>query len=167
YPELDDPRAFAGGAPAPGADPSDLRAYHQRHITEAEAQFDERETTLSHLFRRPHAALGGQTYGAALAQGLLARGAKEGGTLVETGGGLGFVGAELKQALQARSVHLDLSPVLQRAQRSRGLTATRADARALPVKRGAADIFIANEMAGDLGTGPEAEGSERMVNHGP
>ena len=181
YPEIADPKAFAAGAAGPGADPGDLRAYHQSHIADAEAQFDEKETTLSHLFRAPHAALKGRTFGAALAAGLLDRGALQRtagrpAVLLEVGGGLGFVGAAVKEAVAAsgkaagvKSSHLDLSPALQRAQRRRGLKTARGDARLLPVKAGSVDLLIANEMAGDLGTseqGKSADGSPRMVNDG-
>jgi len=164
YPELPDPRAFAAGAPAPGADPSDLRGYHERHVRDGAEQFDEKETTLSHLFREPHAALAGRTFGAALAEGLLARGARREPRMVEVGGGLGWVGAELKRALGGRSAHLDISPELQREQLRRGLSVARADARLLPVRRESIDLVISNEMAGDLGTAPGADG--RMMNEG-
>ena len=129
FPEVPDAKAYAAGGAAPGADPGDLSAYHQSHIADADAQFDEKETTLSHLFREPHASLKGRTFGAALAAGLLDRGALKASKgrpprLLEVGGGLGFVGAALKQVLSSaapglRTAHLDLSPALQRAQRGR------------------------------------------------
>ena len=179
FPELPDVKAYVLGAAAPGADPGDLRAYHQAHLDDADTQFDEKETTLSHLFREPHSSLKGRTFGAALAAGLLDRGALKAAAgraarLFEVGGGLGFVGAALKGALSTaakdlRTAHLDLSPALQRAQRGRGLPAVRGDARQLPVRPGSIDLVVANEMAGDLGTAPDGanpEGVPRMVNTG-
>ena len=182
YPEIADPKAFAAGGAGPGVEAGDLRAYHQSHVAGGDAQFDQKETTLSHLFREPHVGLKGRSFGAALAAGLLDRGAlakasDRPAVLVEVGGGLGFVGAAVKAAIESsgkaaagvRSSHLDLSPALQRAQRARGLKAARGDARLLPVKAGSVDLLIANEMAGSLGTsaqGTNADGTPRMVNDG-
>ncbi len=166
YPELPDARAFADGKAAPGADPSDLARYHRQHIDDAPAQFEEKETTLSHLFREPHAALKGRTFGAALADGLRERGARP-GRLLEVGGGLGYVGAELRAAFAStKAVNVDLSSALASAQRGRGLTVAIGDARQLPVANGSVDLIVANEMAGDLGTGPAAHDASILVNHG-
>src|SRR5690606_5234750 len=52
---------WAPGAPVPAA--AALDAYHRDQIADADAQFDHLETTLSHLLRVPHPALGGRTYG--------------------------------------------------------------------------------------------------------
>src|SRR5439155_1516149 len=75
-----DPHAWSAGMPlrstgAAAPDPGDLAAYHD-HITDAAAQFDDTETTLSHLFREPHRALGGATFGARLAEALVRRGVR-------------------------------------------------------------------------------------------
>jgi SAM-dependent methyltransferase len=147
-----DPRRLAEGEPV-AADPSDMAGYHQA-IPDAGAQFDEIETTLSHLFREPHRSLGGETFGARLARGLSARGAMASGArVVEVGGGLGWVGRALSQALSPRSyLVVDRSPALAAAQRARGLSSVVGDAKALPIGGGAVDLLISNEMAGDLGT---------------
>jgi SAM-dependent methyltransferase len=137
----------------PALPPLDLRRYHLEDIEGADEQFEERETTLSHLLRVAHPSLQGKTFGQALGDALLARGARREARVLEVGGGTGLVGVALRSALAARSYAvLDLAPALSRAQRSRGLEAVRADARRLPVRSGAVDIMIANEMAGDLGT---------------
>ncbi|MSP61185.1 MAG: methyltransferase domain-containing protein [Myxococcales bacterium] len=149
------PEALAGGArPAVGAaDPSDLPGYHEK-IGDAALQFDEVETTLSHLFREPHPSLGGATFGARLAAALIARGAPPtAARVLEVGGGLGFVGRALSHALAPRSyVVVDRSPSLARAQRARGLLSVVGDASHLPVADRAVDLVISNEMAGDLAT---------------
>ncbi len=149
WPEVD-PRALVD-ATAPARDPSALGAYHA-DIADAAAQFDEVETTLSHLFREPHPALGGETFGARLARGLVARGARgEGARCLEVGGGLGFVGRALVAALSPRSyLVVDRSPSLARAQRERGLSSVVGDALRLPVADRSVDLLVANEMAGDL-----------------
>jgi SAM-dependent methyltransferase len=151
WPEVE-PRALADGKPVP-RDPHALADYHQT-IADAERQFEEIETTLSHLFRAPHRSLGGQTFGQRLAHGLIAGGvAATGARVVEVGGGLGWVGRELSQTLAPRSyLVVDRSPELARAQRRRGLTSVVGDAAALPIADGAVDLLISNEMAGDLGT---------------
>ena len=200
YPELPDLRAYAAGGPAPGASPHDVRAYHAR-IADAEKQFDETETTLSHLFREPHPSLKGRTFGQALASGLIERGAFRHSIknrplrVLEVGGGLGYVGKAMREQLSKapecaaglRAINLDLAPALARAQQQQGLAVARGDALSLPVQPESLDLIVANEMAGDLGTGPEsaeaaaaAQGPEgaskepppeapkgpRMVNHG-
>lgn len=166
YPEIPDVRAFAAGADGPGPAPGDLRAYHTRAIADAEAQFEEKETTLSHLFHDPHPSLRGRTWGAALADGLLFKGALKScagrkARLLEVGGGLGYVGKALREALSAKgdhgatgllAVNVDLSPALAQAQKRRGLAVARGDALKLPVKPESLDLIVANEMAGDLGT---------------
>lgn len=152
------PRALLVGSGTP--DPGDLAAYHAG-IDDSAVQFDEIETTLSHLFRAPHPSLGGETFGARLARGLSARGAPStGARIVEVGGGLGFVGRALTDALAPRSyLVVDRSPSLARAQRARGLLSVVGDAAHLPVAGGAVDLLVSNEMAGDLGT-------DGGVNHG-
>jgi len=168
YPELPDARAYAAGGPAPGASAHDLRAYHHQ-IGDAAAQFEETETTLAHLFREPHPALKGKTFGAALAQGLLLRGALRHAKgrkaqLLEVGGGLGFVGQALRDALAAApegaggvaGINIDLSPALAAAQKKQGLAVALADALHLPARAESFDLIISNEMVGDLGTSVDA-----------
>src|SRR5262249_26231090 len=80
--------------------------------------------------------------------------------VVEVGGGLGWVGRALSDALAPRSyLVVDRSPSLARAQRARGLCSVVGDARRLPVASGSVDLVGANERAGDLGT-------DDGVNHG-
>jgi len=164
YPELPDVRAYAAGGAAPGPAPEDLRAYHEG-IEDAGAQFDEVETTLAHLFREPHPSLKGRTFGAALASGLILRGAlrtQKGKPvrLLEVGGGLGYVGRSFRDALAAapeaagglKAINVDLSPALARAQKKQGLAVALADALALPARPESFDLIVSNEMVGDLGT---------------
>jgi hypothetical protein len=64
--------AWAPGQPLEAAPKDvDTEAYYQQ-VGDADAQFEHTETTLSHLFRVPHPALAGRTYGAALVDGLAA-----------------------------------------------------------------------------------------------
>ena len=45
--------------------------YHSHDIADAMKQFDDIETTLSHIFRKPHKALGNRAYGEAFADKLV------------------------------------------------------------------------------------------------
>ncbi len=150
WPALD-PRAIVDGEGARA--PHDMAAYHAG-IADAEAQFEETETTLSHLFRAPHRALGGETFGARLARALVERGVPaRGARAVEVGGGLGWVGRALVEALAPSSyLVVDRSPALARAQRTRGLRSVVGDATRLPIATNALDLVVSNEMAGDLAT---------------
>jgi len=162
------------GTPVPAAPALD--AYHQHEITDADAQFDHQETTLSHLLRIPHPALATpvdtaagtprtlRTYGQALADVLLARGAVPTGRVrvLEIGAGLGYVAHDVIQRLQGagREVSytiIELSPTLATAQKARlAAAAARGDVtwvsgNVLDVALDATfDLILSNEMAGDL-----------------
>lgn len=146
------------GTPVPPA--VALVDYHRDAIADADAQFDHQETTLSHLLRVPHPALHGRTYGQALVDVLIAKGAVREGRVrvLEIGAGLGYVARDAIARLRAagREVEytiIELSPALAAAQRERiGDAATwiAGDALAATVPDGAFDLVIANEMVGDL-----------------
>ena len=134
---------------------------YYRDIGDANAQFDHQETTLSHLFREPHPALAGKTYGAALVDAL----AKEGRLpatkirVLEVGGGLGFVARAVTEALQARGLEVEytiqeIAPALAAAQRARtqGLPVTvrEGDVLSAELPADAFDLILSNEMVGDL-----------------
>lgn len=146
------------GTPVPPA--VALVDYHRDAIADADAQFDHQETTLSHLLRVPHPALHGRTYGQALVDVLVAKGAVGAGRVrvLEIGAGLGYVARDAIARLRAagREVEytiIELSPALAAAQRERiGDAATwiAGDALAAAVPDGAFDLVIANEMVGDL-----------------
>ncbi|HEU4727473.1 MAG TPA: SAM-dependent methyltransferase [Kofleriaceae bacterium] len=153
-----------------------LDAYHTLEIADADAQFDHQETTLSHLLRVPHPALAGggapgaapapRTYGQALADALLARGAVPEGTVrvLEIGAGLGYVAGDVIRRLQdagrqVRYTIVELSPALAAAQRERlagvagpggeAVTWVLGDVLTVALD-GSFDLVISNEMAGDL-----------------
>jgi SAM-dependent methyltransferase len=128
------------------------------------AEPDQHETTLSHLLRVPHPALRGRTYGQALADALLARGAVPEGRVrvLEIGPGLGYVARDVIARLGAAGREVaytivELSPALAAAQRERtGEPATwiegdvLADAVRARLVDSLYDLVIANEMVGDL-----------------
>ncbi|MEO7095461.1 MAG: SAM-dependent methyltransferase [Polyangiales bacterium] len=137
--------------------------YYKEDVTDADGQFDHQETTLSHLLRVPHPALGGKTYGQKLAQVLIARGKVGEGKVrvLEIGAGLGYVARDLIAALSetGRTVEytiVELAPALAKAQQERlGATAATwvmGDVLALDIglPAGGFDLILSNEMAGDL-----------------
>ena len=146
------------GTPVPAA-PS-LTEYHAHDIGNANEQFDHQETTLSHLLRVPHPALANRTYGEALIDNLLARGAVPEGAVrvLEIGAGLGYVARHAIDRLRAagRTVAytiVELAPALAEAQRARlGSDATWIVGNALDVAipERAFDLVLCNEMVGDL-----------------
>ena len=103
--------------------------YHSHDITDAMEHFDDVETTLSHIFRKPHVALGNRAYGEAFADKLVEMDLlPSGARILEIGCGTGFFAnsllgrlAQNHQALY-RHLHytlLDLSSTLQASQRER------------------------------------------------
>lgn len=153
--------AWAPGQPLEAASKDvDTEAYYQQ-VGDADAQFEHTETTLSHLFRVPHPALAGRTYGAALVDGLAAtkRLPSRAIRVLEIGGGLGYVARAVCEALAARGLAVtytiqEMSPRLAEAQRARtaGLpvTVVVGDVLAAEHPADAYDLILSNEMVGDL-----------------
>ena len=121
-----------------------------------ETRFDEVETTISHLFRAPHVALGGRSYGHALHDALRARGYLSERQVTEIGGGMGHVAEAMIAASgdpPLRWRFVDLSPQLLAAQKARvpSAEAIAAHAEALPFEAGAVSgLLLANEVIADL-----------------
>jgi len=139
--------------------------YYKHDVTDADAQFDHQETTLSHLLRVPHPALHDKTYGQALIDALLAKDVIPEGRVrvLEIGAGLGYVARDaIKRLTDAnRTVEytiVELAPALALAQQERigkdkatwviGDVLDAATAAKLPA--GGFDLILSNEMAGDL-----------------
>jgi SAM-dependent methyltransferase len=132
-------------------------------------RFDEVEATISHLFREPHPALHGNSYGEALYESLAAAGLLEAGEVWEVGGGTGRVAQAMSKRAAQRGRPLkyrfvDLSPALLQCQR-RALPdalCVRALAEQLPFARGALrGCVVANEVLADFrvveNSSPEGE----------
>ncbi len=148
----------------------DTREYHKVEIIDAGEQFEERETTLSHALRVPHPALGGRTYGGALAKALLDRDVLPASPTtsfraVEVGGGTGIFAHCFLDGLALRAPRLfnrlrytivDLAPALRASQRARthkhadNLRIVGGEAERLPLADGSVDFLVANEMIADL-----------------
>jgi len=161
-------RHFEPGAPGElGELPKPVEAYfspegyYRGEIGDADAQFDHEETTLAHLFRVPHPALGGRTYGHAIIDALMKKERIPEGEVkvLEIGGGLGYMAKAVVETLQAagRTVTyhiMELSPTLAAAQRERcaGLPVTvhMGDVLTDAFPSNGYDLVLANEMIGDL-----------------
>ncbi len=136
-------------------------SYYEHDIADADAQFDHQETTLSHLLREPHSAIGDRTYGEAVMDALAQRDVLPEGQVkvLEIGGGLGFFAHAVVKALEARDLEVDytiieLSPTLAAKQRQRceGLPVTvlERDILHAELEQDAYHLIFSNEMVGDL-----------------
>jgi SAM-dependent methyltransferase len=137
--------------------------YYRNDVTDAPAQFDHQETTLSHLLRVPHPALAGRTYGEALIDALQRRNllptSKEQPVRVaEIGAGLGYVAEAVMSKLGSLGYRVDytiveLSKALADAQAARIGAAARwilGDVLATELPAASFDLIVCNEMIGDL-----------------
>ncbi len=100
------------------------KEYYENCIADPNKQFDLIETTISHLFRFPHPALQGLSYGAAFCKQVLEKGllTNEHKIIVEIGGGLGdfahdFLVQLHKEQAQRPYIILDISSELQKKQK--------------------------------------------------
>ena len=145
----------------PGAEvppPVALTDYYRHDVTDANAQFDHLETTLSHLLRVPHPVLSGRTYGESLVDALLAKNAiaPDSIRVLEIGAGLGYVARDVIARLRGAGRNVayaivELAPALAAAQQKLlGGDATWIAGDALDVVLPEADLILCNEMVGDL-----------------
>ena len=144
----------------------DLAAYHRDDISDPEAQFEEAETTLSHLFSDPHPALGDMTFGQRFAQIVLTRGwvSAQRDVALEIGGGTGRFAQAMVEALlpgvpKLQYTVVELSPALHAAQQARlahlapSATATLGHAELLTQPDHSVDFVVSNEVIADLRVG--------------
>ena len=163
-----------------------LLGYHQQAITDGATHFDDRETTVAHAFARPHPALAGRPYGAALHQALEARGwLPDDGPVLEIGPGTGELCEAFLQRAGERGLprgevlRLDASPELLATQERRlpGTRGILGSATAIPLPAGSVALVLCNEVIADLAAvpcdardpapGPEAaEGQARIHRYG-
>ena len=154
-----------GEAGADAANVVQTATYHADSIPDADAQFEDVETTLSHLFRDAHPALDQRTWAAALRDALVARQLWRSDTkdVVEIGGGLGWFALRMIEACDARARAelryrvLDIAPTLQAAQRARlahitEVSCLTCDAETLSLPDASVDLVISNEVIADLRT---------------
>ena len=143
-----------------------LGDYYRRRVGEARRHFDLVETTVSHLFREPHPALDGRTYGGAFRAALDREGYLErDDRVLEIGGGTGCFArgfaeeGDVAGAAPARPGYwiADLAPSLIEGQRrelaGRGRDATwiRCDAQRVPLATGSwRGVVVSNEVIADF-----------------
>jgi hypothetical protein len=146
-------------------------AYYEHQIADSAAQFDDVETTLSHLLRSPCEASFQKSFGEHLFTAFHEANMVHENTrkIVEVGGGLGDLAANFLSTMRRdlpqvfEQVHytiFDLSPELQKAQKARleaeGLadkvTWVQGNAETMDLGEGSVDLLLANEMIGDFST---------------
>lgn len=140
------PNARPAGQWVAGA--TQLADFHQG-ISDADTRFDRAETTLAHVFQDPHPALGGRTWGEAIAGWL-----GDAQDVLQIGPGTGSVSAHLDDR---RLTRLDLSPALLEAQAARAprSTGVLGSATALPFGDASFDAVVCNEVIADLTAAPD------------
>jgi hypothetical protein len=145
--------------------------YYEKEITDAGEQFDEVETTLSHLMREPHELLGGATFAQRVAESLASRDLLGDVTrdIVEVGAGQGHLAAGVLSFMRDNHPNgweglsytiVDLAPTLRERQRAtldaagvldkvRWVAGNAEDPNTeLPP----ADVLLCNEVVGDFTT---------------
>jgi ubiquinone/menaquinone biosynthesis C-methylase UbiE len=144
-----------------------LEDFHHHELTETaqdDGHFDLIETTVSHLFREPNAALNGLTYGRLLMQQLRKLGwfNPKPKILLEVGGGLGYVARDMAKELlpferQAiKYISLDITDPFLKLQTKRAKEGgwsgigTRANGEQLPFNDNSIDFVIDNENMADM-----------------
>jgi len=149
-------------------DNREIKRYHQSRIHHPMKQFEEVETTVSHIYREPHILLGGKNYGASFVRALGRKGAlREGMHVLEIGGGIGFFGKGVLDEIRAKHpAHyqtiqytlFELSPALLRSQKKLLQTHQshtyflEGDIEAYSFDRLQYDLILSNEMVADLVT---------------
>jgi SAM-dependent methyltransferase len=141
-----------------------LTDFHLREITKRDGHFDTIETTVSHLFREPSEALQGLTYGRLLARHLRRRGwwNLKPRTVLEVGGGLGYVARELATEFSpaerqgTRYLFLDITKPFLESQLGLGreggwdARGVQANGEWLPLRDNSVDVVIDNENLADM-----------------
>ncbi len=164
---------------------SSLTNYHQKGMSrEAFGQFENIETTVSHMFREPRQALRGKTFGAMLARRVREEGIWDGsGKVLEIGGGTGYLAREFlletRPSIESYSI-LDISPNLHQSQIAELsdfeiFELIEADALNFDYSRLDASLIISNEVIADFSVGrvglaveqfeKEDRDAQRIVEH--
>ncbi|GBE55915.1 hypothetical protein BMS3Bbin16_00110 [archaeon BMS3Bbin16] len=148
----------------------DVHRYHLETIKDGTEQFDRIESTVSHLYRRPHPILDGRSYGQAFLASLREEKEVEAGcTMLEVGGGMGSVSTDImaglkKEGTSVEYIIYDLSPGLiqsqQKMHRQKGVQARHilGNGEFLALKDESVDIALSNEVVADFNT-PEVKTS--------
>lgn len=143
-----------------------LYSYH-KGLRRVDSHFESSEKTLSYMFRKPHPAFGGVSYGERLFNRVFSKGFIPSGriSILDVGAGAGIHTRDflsqmenklLKGDFSAKYVSLDLAPGLLKSQRQYNVTSKRkhffvqADAIRLPFSREMFDLIIVNEVIADF-----------------
>lgn len=133
-----------------------INTYH-RNLQNSKGHFETSERTVSHMFRYPHPALSGLSYGSRLYQQLKERRivpAK--GFILEVGAGMGFLARDILTKLNGNInyIFLDLAPGMLKTQKRQNKEFSsffvQANAEQLPFRSQSIDLVIANEVIADF-----------------
>ncbi len=146
----------------------DVKEYHITGIHEGYDQFERVESTLSHIYRKPHSILGGKSYGEALLSRLVERISLESNCrILEVGGGHGDISKDILLTLKNEKpgmypniayIIYDLAPRLiesqRRLHREHGTSVKHihGDGEQLALADASIDIVISNEVIADFQT---------------
>jgi SAM-dependent methyltransferase len=149
---------------APKSSADDVYTYHLQTIKDGKLQFERIESTVSHIYRAPHPILGWRSYGQALIQKINEeKSIKPGLKLLEIGGGMGSVSADVLSELKKEGkdvlyIIIDLSPALIKTQRElhqkSGVSThhIQGNGEILGLKDSTIDVAISNEVIADFYT---------------
>ena len=141
--------------------------YHRGiNYNDSDEHFERSEKTLSYLFRYPHPALSGLSYGERLFQCLSENGCIPScGNILEVGAGLGLHTKDFLSLMKEKTpdsyrntayINLDLAPGMLESQRRRNITVyqkhpfVQANALKTPFVNSVFDLVIANEVIADF-----------------
>lgn len=146
-------------------------SYYEHDVDDAQSQFDDVETTLSHLFRGPSPLLAGASYAERVIQYLINENylKRDATQLLEVGGGMGHLAAGILSYLKTHESALydqlsytivDLSPALRSEQLAQLKKAGVEDkvkwisgnVETLTLPENSVDLLISNEVIGDFTT---------------
>jgi len=146
----------------------DVKKYHITGIHEGYDQFERVESTLSHIYRKPHSILGGKSYGEALLSRLMERKSFESNCrILEVGGGHGDISKDILLTLKNKKpgvysniayVIYDLAPRLIQSQQSLHrehgtcVEHIHGDGEQLALADASIDIVLSNEVIADFST---------------
>ncbi len=146
----------------------DVKEYHVTGIHEGYDQFERVESTLSHIYRKPHSILGGKSYGEALLSRIIKRISLERDCrILEVGGGHGDISKDILLTLKNKKpdvypsiayIIYDLAPRLIESQRrlhkesGTSVKHIHGDGEELALADASIDIILSNEVIADFQT---------------
>jgi ubiquinone/menaquinone biosynthesis C-methylase UbiE len=140
-----------------------LNIYHRNSIVATERHFEAKEVTISHIYRQPHIALGGLSYGAKLYHKINSiKKITKATRILEIGGGLGYLARSFVNEYRKNNnskkdleyICCDLAFKFIESQRDLNINTNmkycQGNAERMPFKNNNIDLIIANENIADF-----------------